>query len=37
VLDPVPTEGLTIKEVSALVVSVRANMQAALDDLGNTV
>jgi len=33
VLDPVPTEGLTVKEVSALVVSVRANMQAALDDL----
>lgn len=37
VLDPVPTEGLTIKEVSALIVSVRANMQAALDDLGRTV
>jgi lysophosphatidate acyltransferase len=37
VLEPVPTEGLTIKDVSALVVSVRANMQAALDDLGRTV
>jgi len=37
VLDPVPTEGLTIKDVSALVVSVRANMQAALDDLGRVI
>ena len=37
VLDPVPTEGLTVKEVPALIVSVRANMQAALDDLGRTV
>jgi 1-acyl-sn-glycerol-3-phosphate acyltransferase len=36
VLDPVPTEGRTIKEVSELVVSVRASMQAALDDFRQT-
>ena len=36
VLDPVPTEGLTVKDASALVVSVRANMQAALEDLWRT-
>jgi hypothetical protein len=32
VLEPVPTEGLTIKDVPPLVFSVRANMQAALDE-----
>lgn len=33
VLDPVPTEGLTTKDVPPLVFSVRASMQAALDEL----
>jgi 1-acyl-sn-glycerol-3-phosphate acyltransferase len=33
VLEPVPTEGLTIKDVPPLVFSVRENMQAAFDDL----
>ena len=33
VLEPVPTEGLTIKDMPPLVFSVRASMQAALDDL----
>lgn len=32
VLEPVPTEGLTIKDVPPLVFSVRASMQAAFDD-----
>jgi 1-acyl-sn-glycerol-3-phosphate acyltransferase len=32
VLEPVPTEGLTVKDVPPLVFSVRAGMQAALDD-----
>jgi 1-acyl-sn-glycerol-3-phosphate acyltransferase len=32
VLEPVPTEGLTVKDVPPLVFSVRASMQAALDD-----
>jgi len=33
VLDPVLTEGLAVKDVTALVFSVRASMQAALDEL----
>jgi 1-acyl-sn-glycerol-3-phosphate acyltransferase len=33
ILDPVPTEGLTTKDVPPLVFSVRASMQAALDEL----
>ena len=33
VLDPVPTEGLTAKDVPPLVFSVRASMQATLDEL----
>jgi 1-acyl-sn-glycerol-3-phosphate acyltransferase len=33
VLDPVPTEGLTTKDVPPLVLSVRASMQAALEEL----
>lgn len=33
VLDPVPTEGLTAKDVAPLVFSVRASMQATLDEL----
>jgi len=32
VLEPVPTEGLTIKDVPSLLFSVRASMQAALDE-----
>jgi 1-acyl-sn-glycerol-3-phosphate acyltransferase len=33
VLEPVPTEGLTIKDVPSLLFSVRASMQAALDEV----
>jgi 1-acyl-sn-glycerol-3-phosphate acyltransferase len=33
VLDPVPTQGLTTKDVPPLVFSVRASMQATLDEL----
>ena len=36
VLSPVPTEGLTVKDVPPLVFSVRASMQAALDELRKT-
>ncbi len=36
VLDPVPTEGLTVKDVPPLVFSVRASMQATLDELQKT-
>ena len=32
VLEPVPTEGLTVKDVPPLLFSVRASMQAALED-----
>jgi 1-acyl-sn-glycerol-3-phosphate acyltransferase len=33
VLEPVPTEGLTVKDVPPLIFSVRASMQATLDEL----
>lgn len=33
VLEPVPTEGLTVRDVPPLVFSVRASMQATLDEL----
>jgi 1-acyl-sn-glycerol-3-phosphate acyltransferase len=33
VLEPVPTEGLTVKDVPPLVFSVRASMQVTLDEL----
>ena len=33
VLEPVPTEGLTVKDLPPLLFSVRASMQAALDEL----
>lgn len=36
VLEPVPTEGLTVKDVPPLVFSVRANMQATLDEFRKT-
>ena len=36
VLAPVPTEGLTTKDVPPLVFSVRASMQATLDELRKT-
>lgn len=36
VLAPVPTEGLTVKDVPPLVFSVRASMQAALDEFRKT-
>ncbi len=36
VLEPVPTEGLTIKDVPPLLFSVRSRMQAALDGLRKT-
>jgi hypothetical protein len=36
VLDPVPTDGLTVKDVPPLIVSIHARMQAALDDLRET-
>jgi 1-acyl-sn-glycerol-3-phosphate acyltransferase len=36
VLEPVPTEGLTVKDLPPLLFSVRAGMQAALDDLRKT-
>lgn len=36
VLDPVPTEGLATKDAAPLVLSVRATMQAALDELRKT-
>lgn len=36
VLAPVPTEGLTVKDVPPLVFSVRANIQATLDEFRKT-
>jgi 1-acyl-sn-glycerol-3-phosphate acyltransferase len=37
VLAPVPTEGLTVKDVPPLVFSVRASMQATLDEFRKTL
>ena len=36
VLDPVPTEGCTIQDVTQLIDSTRASMQAVLDDFRQT-
>src|SRR6266545_7169186 len=36
VLEPVPTEGLTVKDLPPLLFSVRSSMQAALDSLRKT-
>jgi len=36
VLEPVTTEGLTVKDVPPLVFSVRASMQATLDEFRKT-
>jgi 1-acyl-sn-glycerol-3-phosphate acyltransferase len=37
VLEPVPTQGLTVKDVPPLLFSVRASMQATLDDFRKSV